>query len=226
MLFLSLFSFQVNLFGQNVRQQLQFRRHNSKKPLRPRLKSTQQVKVHTCFVAGEFGTKCFRHAKKVPYKRKKGKRLENIKVNGNELARAVRKTIGPWLQQNGCDTLFCDCVRVNHSPPVKKALAEFGVSPIPSAGEPHNVKNGSPPTSHDTSILDGNMFNTFQHEVSVKTLKQKSRPEKQSKGCDLYDNVKKVWESEKYREKARSAMKKLPNALRAIVKARGGPTGR
>ena len=109
---------------------------------------------------------------------------------------------------------------------MQQTLAKFDISLIPSAGVHHNVKNGSPPTSHDTSILDGNLFNTFQHEVSVKTLKQKRRPEKQSVGCDLYDNIKRVWESERYRKKAKLAMKKLPHALQAILEAKGGPTGR
>ena len=36
----------------------------------------------------------------------------------------------------------------------------------------------------------------------------------------------KLWMSRKYRNKAREAMKKLPNALKAIVATKGGQTGR
>ena len=72
-------------------------REIKRKRLKPRIKSTTSTKVHTLFVAAEFGTKCFRHAIKVPYVNKPGKHLQNISVKGPEIARAIDKTICPWL---------------------------------------------------------------------------------------------------------------------------------
>ena len=57
------------------------------------------------------------------------------------------------------------------------------------------------------------------------TLKLPEDPKK-SKTVQLMEVTEKLWKSRKYRNKAREAMKKLPNALKAIVATNGGPTGR
>jgi hypothetical protein len=87
------------------------------------------------------------------------------------------------------------------------------------------VKNGSPPTSHDFSILDGNLLNTFQATVSMKTLALVPDP-KQTMTCQLFDQIPVVWTNNEYRIKAAKAMRKLPNALKAALREKGGPTGR
>ena len=79
--------------------------------------------------------------------------------------------------------------------------------------------------SHNTSILDGNLFATLQTEASRMTLKHSKDPKK-SKTVQLMEVTEKLWKSAKYQRKAREAMKKLPNALKAIVATEGGPTGR
>ena len=53
-----------------------------------------------------------------------------------------------------------------------------------------------------------------------------SKPDVQTRTCDLYDNIPKVWKSKKYKNKAKDAVSKLPNALKAILQKKGGPTGR
>jgi hypothetical protein len=53
--------------------------------------------------------------------------------------------------------------------------------------------------------LDDNLVNIFQKEVSEKTLKKSLKPDVQTRGCDLHDQIKRTWESKKYRMKAKSA---------------------
>jgi hypothetical protein len=156
----------------------------------------------------------------------KGKlRLDHRSVDRHELARAVREEIAPFMVRTGSTVAFMDCVRVNHTKEVKDAFAEFGIEMIPSSGYTDKVKNGSPPTSHDFSILDGNLFNTFQTTVSMKTLALPPNP-KQTMTCQLFDQIPIVWTSKKYRTKASKAVRKLPNALKAALRENGGPTGR
>ena len=118
-----------------------------------------------------------------------------------------------------------DAVCVNHCKVVRDELKKQGLRPIPSAGKGHNVENGSPPVSHDTSILDGNLFATLQTEAARLTMQLPEDPRK-SRTVQLMEVTRKLWKSEKYKQKARLAMTKLPNALKAILEADGGPTGR
>ena len=117
-----------------------------------------------------------------------------------------------------------DAVLLNHCPVVRDEIVRQGLRRIPSAGKGHNVEGGSPPTSHDASILDGN-FSALQHEAFQLTLNLPKDPRK-CKTVQLMQTTEKLWKSPKYKEKARMAMKKLPNALQAIIAAEGGPTGR
>jgi len=87
--------------------------------------------------------------------------------------------------------------------------------------KPANVECGPPPESHDTSILDGNLFSALQAEASCLTLQPKK-----SKTVQLMEVTEKLWKSDKYQKKAREAMEKLPSALKAIAATNGGPTGR
>ena len=56
------------------------------------------------------------------------------------------------------------------------------------------------------------------------TFKLPDNPRK-SKTVQLMEVTEKLWKSREYRNKAREAMKKLPNALKAIIATNGGPTG-
>ena len=58
------------------------------------------------------------------------------------------------------------------------------------------------------------------------TLKLREDPKK-SKTVQLMEVIEKLWKSTstKFRNKALEAMKKLPNALKAIVATSGGSTG-
>ena len=47
-----------------------------------------------------------------------------------------------------------------------------------------------------------------------------------SKTVQLMEVTEKLWKSRNYRNNALEAMKKLPNALNAIVATKGGPIGR
>lgn len=118
-----------------------------------------------------------------------------------------------------------DCVSVNHCPVVYETFRKNNITVIPSSGRGHEVKNGSPPTSHDTSILDGNLFATLQTEASAKTLALKPS-KKQSRVCQLMDVTKRIWASDLYKSRAAGAVLKLENVLHDIVKENGGPTGR
>ena len=57
------------------------------------------------------------------------------------------------------------------------------------------------------------------------TLKLPEDPKK-SKTVQLMEVTQKLWKSRKYRNKARKAMKKLPDALKATAATNGGPRGR
>ena len=160
-------------------------------------------------------------------------RREEFKSTG-QLSRkkgSGRKKLEPFKPENIDETLEFledlpeDCVKVNHCPAVEKAFKEFRIEMIPSAGCGHNVKNGSPPTSHDLSILAGNLFSTFQSKVSLNTLALPHSP-RQTQTCQLFDEVTRLWKSPEYKKKAKLAMKRLPNALKAVIEADGGPTGR
>ena len=122
---------------------------------------------------------------------------------------------------NNCIHGLCP---VNHCPIVKETFAAHDITMIPSSVRFHEVKNCSPPTSHDLSVLDGNLFAQLQSKASRNTLKVKSS--KQSETCELMDQTKKIWLSKEYKSRARRAVEKLPNALKAVLKAKGGPTGR
>ena len=217
----------VHLYGQNRTQKRQFRRFSSKKPLKPHTKTLHDPHVHCLFATHPVaGNEFFRHAKKVNFVTKPGKHLESIKVNGDELVRALEKKICPWMVENGIGTAVMDCVKVNHCPKVRRCFEEWGIELYDSAGDPHNKENGFPPVSHDVSTLDGYLFSTFQHDVSRATLKRKHNPDKQGRACDLYDTIPRVWKSKKYKEKAAKAVEKLGNVLKEIIKVRGAPTGR
>ena len=129
------------------------------------------------------------------------------------------------MRRTNCPVVFMDAACVNHCPAVRKAIKEEGLRRIKSAGKGHNAENSSPPTSHDTSIFDGNLFATLQNEASRLTLQLPEDPKK-SKTVQLMEVTEKLWKSKKYKEKAFAAMKKLPNALKAILDVDGGPTGR
>ena len=218
----------MHLYSQNKRHDLQFRLPGSTKPLRAQLKSTNNPKVHVLFAANANGTELFFHAKTRPLKSGKNKGMlvvENINVNGKEIARAFREKLGKFMHDTECPVAFMDAVCVNHCPAVRKELDRQGLRRVPSAGKGHNVEGGSPPVSHDRSILDGNLFATLQTEASRMTLKLPKDPKK-SKTVQLMEVTEKLWKSAKYQRKAREAMKKLPNALKAIVATEGGPTGR
>jgi hypothetical protein len=219
---------QVYLWAQNKTQQRQFRRKGSTKPLRKLIKSQGAPKVHGFFAANARGTEVFLHASKRPKQSGKNKgqlMLQHRSVNRFELADAIRQKIGPFMVRTGSDLAYMDCVRVNHTQEVKRAFAEFGIEVLPSSGYTSKVIGGSPPTSHDLSILDGNLFNTFQTTVSQQTLALPADP-KQTQTCQLYDQIEILWKSVEYRVKAANAMKKLPHALSAVLREDGGPTGR
>ena len=54
---------------------------------------------------------------------------------------------------------------------VRAELARQGLRRVLSAGKGHSVEGGSPPVSHDTSILDRKLFATLQTKTSRMTLK-------------------------------------------------------
>lgn len=218
----------MHLYSQNRQHSRQFRLPGSTKPLRPQLKSTNDPKVHVMFAANKNGTELFFHATTRPLERGQNKGMlvvENINVTGKEIARAFREKFGQFMHDTECPVVFMDAVCVNHCPAVRQELDRQGLRRVPSAGKGHNVEGGSPPVSHDTSILDGNLFSTLQTEASRLTLQLPKDPKK-SKTVQLMEVTEKLWKSEKYQKKAREAMKKLPNALKAIVATNGGPTGR
>ena len=218
----------MHLYSQNKQHSLQFRLRGSPKPLRAQLKSTNDPKVHVMFAANANGTELFFHAKTRPLKSGKNKGMlivESINVNGKEIARAFREKLGKFMHDTKCPVAFMDAVCVNHCPAVREELDRQGLRRVPSAGKGHNVEGGSPPVSHDTSILDGNLFATLQTEASRMTLKLPKDPKK-SKTVQLMEVTEKLWKSEKYQKKAREAMQKLPHTLKAIVASNGGPTGR
>lgn len=221
----------MHLYGENRRNRRQCRRIGSTKPLRTAPKSTTDPKVMGMFAANAKGTAVFWHASKRPLKQgeNKGKlTLDKRTVDGPELARGLKKTIIPFMRKTGCTTAFMDCVPVNHCPAVREAFNKAGMKVIPSAGKGHNVPKGSPPLSHDLSILDGNLFATLQHDASRATLRaiDAGQVEGQSETCELIDQTNKLWKSRKYKEKAKNAMKKLENAFKMVVECDGGPTGR
>ena len=67
--------------------------------------------------------------------------------------------------------------------------------------------------SHDASILDEKFFATLQTKASRMAVK-------------FDGGHREAVEDMKNRNNAREAMRKLPNALKAIVATNGGPTGR
>lgn len=180
--------------------------------------------VHTLFAANENGTECFRHARKVPYQRKSGFQMQNIKVNGEELARALRKKIIPWMIETNSTVALLDDVPVNHCGPVKDAFEDNHIQLYPSAGSTHQVTNGYPPKSHDCSILDGFMFSHFQEDISRKILKLRPLADGSSKTVQLYNHIPIVWKSPKYIEMAPVAIKKIEKYLNKIILLQGRPT--
>jgi len=74
------------------------------------------------------------------------------------------------------------------------------------------------------SILDGNLFLTFQSDVSRMTLALPP-DKKQSRACQLMDLTKKLWKNPIYRKKAAEAMKKLSHALNAVIATKDWPSG-
>lgn len=218
----------VHLYAQNKRQDLQFRLPGSDLPLRPQLKSTNNPKVQAMFAANKNGTELFWHAETRPLKSGPNKGMlvvDNINVNGKEIARGFKQKIGKFMRKTKCRTVFMDAVCVNHCEVVRDEIEKQGLRRIPSAGKGHNVLGGSPPTSHDTSILDGNLFATLQTEASRMALSLPKDPNK-SKTVQLMEVTEKLWKSKKYKDKAKLAMKKLPHVLKDIIEADGGPTGR
>ena len=78
------------------------------------------------------------------------------------------------------------------------------------------MKEGLRQHDHDTSILDGNSFATLQTEASRTTLELPKDPKK-SKTAQLMGVTEKLWKSAKYPRETRDAMKRLTNALTAII---------
>jgi hypothetical protein len=79
----------------------------------------------------------------------------------------------PLVKETVSSVALMDCVGVNHGMKVRMVAEKHGIEVIPSAVYPNNTPNGSPPTSHDISILDGNLFLTFQHDISQAALMRK-----------------------------------------------------
>ena len=153
--------------------------------------------------------------------------LRSINVNGPEIARGLRKTIIPFMKRTGSRVGLMDCVPVNHCPPVQAEFTDADMGLLLSAGRFHEVEGGSPPVSHDLSILDGNLFATLQSEAARKTLQALPKTKaKHSAACELMEQTRRIWKSQKYQKKAKAAVAKLPNALKAVVKEKGGPKGR
>jgi hypothetical protein len=108
------------------------------------------------------------------------------------ISSAWKKTAVPLeLAANMPWTVGCWWILQRHGAAFSTQFDETDtVSPIST------VENGSPPVSHNLSILDGNLFATFQHETSLKTLK--SLPSnKQYEACELLDQSRKLWLSKK-----------------------------
>ncbi len=204
------------------------RRRGSTKPLEPLLTSQQNPKVMCLFAANRWGTAVFIHAEKVPFKSgpRKGKlHLSHQNVDADSFAYAVCNMVVPLMQDTGSDLAIADCVKMGHSPEVKQEFAEGKKELFPSAGAPHNVIGGYPPYSHDCSIEDGSLFGPFQEEVSSIVLK-KSDSDTQVQIAHLFDEIPKVWCSDKYRDMAKTCIRGYAAILRDIRERDGEPTYR
>ncbi len=70
------------------------------------------------------------------------------------------------MQWTTSELTMIDNARVNHTSKVADTLNSYGTEVMPPGGKPYNNKYGVLPCSHYTSLLDGNIYSTFQHDVA------------------------------------------------------------
>ncbi len=201
---------------------------DKKPPPRPVMSARNNPKVHCLFAANRWGTSVHRHASRHPLKRgpRKGAlKIEDVKVNAKVYAAAVRSDIAPFMVRTGSKLVVGDCVLLNHCPPVKAAFAEFGIAVFPSAGWPHRVFGGMAPYSHDLSIEDGSMFGLYQDDIS-KRLRTLPSIGTHTRRSQLYDEIPKLWVSQRYEKLARTSIAHYGAICRNILELDGAPTHR
>lgn len=214
-------------YGDNRSQNRQGRRKGSLVPVQGIQTAQNTPKVHCMAIANAKGTDMFRHGKIVRYARKEGRRLENIPVDGEEHCRGVRAMAIPFMQKTGSTCIFMDCVRVNHCPQVVETFENAFIEVWPSAGYPHNVKGGFPPTSHILSILDGWLFSPGQSQFSayfkdyLKSLRETGEEILDSEEVLLYKEVLKFWRRKPMQIKAAQAFDDYEGRLHEVIRTNG-----
>lgn len=214
-------------YGDNRTHNMQGRRKGSLVPVQGIPKAQNTPKVHCMGVANSKGTDIFRHAKIVQYARKDGRRLENIPVDGEEHCRGVRAMATPFMQKTGSTCIFMDCVRVNHCQQVVETFENAFIEVWPSAGYPHNVKGGFPPTSHVLSIMDGWLYSPGQDQFSkhfkgyMKSLRDSGETIVDSEEVYLYKEVLKFWRQKPMQMKAAEAFEQYEDRLHAVLRTNG-----
>ncbi len=139
----------------NKKQNPQWRRKNSKKPLIIAKKRKFPGKLHYGMTVNSSGglAKPFVHAKRRKLKKgpKKGQMtFDHISMDAEEMVRCCKESIIPFMKETGSTELRFDCTDVYHNQAVYNVLLEAGIKPYPSAGKNHKVHGGYPPNSHET----------------------------------------------------------------------------
>jgi len=102
-------------------------------PLRPLLKSTNNPKVRAMFAANKNETELFRHAETRPLKSGPNKGMlvvDNMYINGDEIARGFNKSIVKFMRKTNCRTVFMNSVCVNHCKVVADEISRHGLQRI------------------------------------------------------------------------------------------------
>ena len=113
-----------------------------------------------------------------------------------------------------------DCVRVNHCQLVKETFENSFIRLYDSAGYPHEVSRGYPPYRPKLSILDGQMFSSYQHDISS-VMKDLPSHETDTDEVLLYKEIPKLWKSKKYTDKAATAFRKYPSIIKKYIDNQG-----
>lgn len=221
---------QVHVYGINKTQTKAFRRigNPNNKPIERRQDPKVNPKIHCLFAANKEDLDVFCHADVVPYQRKEGSHIENRSVDGLELRKGVLEMVVPLMEKTDSTVAILDCVPVNHCGHVAQAFEDSGLELYASNGRGHNIPGGYPPTSHDCSILDGDLFANFQNEIS-KVMQEKFKDRDvngPSKTALLYEEIPRVWKTEQRRKEARIAVAKQARVLQRIREVGGAMTSR
>jgi hypothetical protein len=208
----------------NKKNNPQWRRKDSKKPLKTVAKRKFPPKFHVGFALNADGglSEPWIHAKRRKLKsgKNKGKlTFDHISMDQPEMMKCCQEMVIPFMQETKSQQIIFDCTTVYHNEDVYQLFRDAGIDVYPSAGHTFRVAGGYPPNSHET------MPNEQIHDCFKEVLRKKfnALPESRQNMNSLYNQIRKTAKNFP-KETIVTHIRKLPSVLKAIIEKNGART--